>query len=257
MKEKMVLVFLVVLSFAGGFLVSWSIFLHGDSFQGRPQKTSEPSPKINLTARGTSVPEGAMKTHLVAVTEKGEGVVTPIWVKSEPGSGKILVDIEGLFFWVDTQYSMRLASLVAKDYLNITKENNLIYTISANASVVGGPSAGGPLTVATIAALGNRTLKEGVVMTGSVRPDGSIEQVGEILEKAKAAEKEGFETFLIPEGQLVQTRYSRVEECTQAGTFEICRTRYRSRKINIEERVDIEVKEVNNISQTVKYFFAS
>lgn len=254
MKHKIVLASMLILAFTAGVLSTW-IF----SFPGsEPEETPQEEPDVVMPQARRPAPEGAVKTYLVAVTEGGRGVVAPMWVKSEPGNGKILVDIESLFFWVDTQYSMRLSSMVAKDYLNITEEeNNLVYSINTNASIVGGPSAGGPLTVATIAALRNRSLRQDVIMTGSVQPDGSIGDVGGILEKAKAAESAGFKTFLIPEGQLVQTNYVRTRECSRMGGFEICRTNYEPRRFNVTDEVDMKVQEVSDIGQAVEYFIAS
>lgn len=261
LREKLVLILIITLSFVAGALVSSLISLHSGEVRGKEKlKERTNYTQINLTSFGPverAAPSG-VKTYLVAVTREGGGVVSPVWVKAEPGTGRILVDVENLLFWVDTQYSMRIAGNVAKNQLGISPaEYDLTYSILTNASLVGGPSAGAPLTLATMAALQNKSLKEDVIMSGSIQPDGSIGKVGGILEKAKAAEREGFEKFLVPEGQLTQVRYRQKEKCNEVGTFQICQTEYIPQKINVEEKVGIDLIEVQNISQAVNYFIAS
>lgn len=252
---------IVVLSFVAGVLVSFVISLQGGGFEEK-EKVKELTnyTEVNLTPFKSverSVPSG-VKAHLVAVTREGKGIISPVWINAKPGTGRILVDVENLLFWVDTQYSMRIAGKVAKEQLEIPPTKyDLTYFISTNASLVGGPSAGAPLTLATMAALQNKSLREEVIMTGSIQPDGTIGDVGGILEKAKAAEREGFKKFLVPEGQLTQTRYRRREKCNEVGTFQICQTKYVPKRINVEERVGIDVVEVKNISQALNYFIAS
>jgi uncharacterized protein len=75
---------------------------------------------------------------------------------------------------------------------------------------VDGPSAGAATTVATVAALENKTVKENVIITGTINEDGSIGPVGGIFAKAQAANEAGAELFLVPPGQSVQTLYREV-----------------------------------------------
>lgn len=126
--------------------------------------------------------------NLPAVDNDGNGVVASLKVDAMPGTGRVLTDINKIFFWIDTQNSIRIAETVAQ---NITKINisqiDLVYDIQTNASLIEGPSAGAGLTVATIAALENKKLDPEVMITGTINPDGTIGPVGGILEKAKAA----------------------------------------------------------------------
>lgn len=261
MRGKLLLISIVVLSFVAGALTSFLFSLQGEAFE-EEEKLREPAnyTKVNQTyfEPVERPPPLGVKTHLVAVTREGRGIISPVWVKAERGTGRILVDVENLLFWVDTQYSMRIAGKVAKEQLGIPPTKyDLTYSISTNASLVGGPSAGAPLTLATMAALQNQSLKEDVIMTGKINPDGTVGKVGGILEKARAAKREGFEKFLVPEDQLTQTRYKRRRECNEVGTFQICQTEYVSRRINVEEKVGINLVEVKNISQALNYFIAS
>lgn len=195
---------------------------------------------------------------LVAVDEEGNGVTADLSVVARAGEGRILVNIERLLFWVDTQYSMQVARKVAFDYLNISDDYastiDLIYTIKTNGTIVGGPSAGASLAVATIAALQNKTLREDTVITGRVDVDGSIKPVGEILAKALAAKEEGFSRFLIPAGQGEQVYYQKEESCELIGLMRICRIEYIPARISVEEEVDIDVIEVKDIAEVVEAF---
>jgi hypothetical protein len=63
---------------------------------------------------------------------------------------------------------------------------------------IDGPSAGGILTVGLLAALRGQDLLEGVTMTGTITPEGSIGPVGMVQTKIESAASAGFTTILIP-----------------------------------------------------------
>ena len=194
---------------------------------------------------------------LAAVDQNGNGIITPLVVEVKPGDGKILTNIEKILFWVDTQQSMQIAQQVAA---NITKVNvskyDLIFTLNSNATLVGGPSAGGALTVATIAALENKQIKSDVMMTGTINPDGTIGEVGGILEKAKAAKDVGAKLFLVPKGQGTQTYLKPEESCVQRSGFTFCTTKYTEVTVNIGKDAGISVIEVENVSEAMKYLIS-
>ncbi|MCD6367971.1 MAG: hypothetical protein J7L45_02690 [Candidatus Aenigmarchaeota archaeon] len=200
-----------------------------------------------------------VKTHLVAVDQNGNGVVTNLTVRAVPGKGKVLVDVESLLFWVDTQQSIQLAKRIAEKYLgkNITNLD-LTYTIDIpNATIVGGPSAGGAFTVATIAALENKTLRNDTIMTGTIEPDGSIGKVGGILAKARAAKEAGFKRILVPKGQANFIEYGKDEHCERYGSLTVCNVVYKPIKVDVGKEIGINVIEVSNITEAVKYFISS
>ncbi|MFH1400775.1 MAG: S16 family serine protease, partial [Nanoarchaeota archaeon] len=64
--------------------------------------------------------------------------------------------------------------------------------------VVGGPSAGGALTVLTIAVLGDLPLDNETVMTGTIQSGGLIGPVAGIKQKAMAAQRAGFKRVIVP-----------------------------------------------------------
>ncbi|MFB6088616.1 MAG: S16 family serine protease [Candidatus Aenigmatarchaeota archaeon] len=196
-----------------------------------------------------------ISTDLVAVDEKGEGVTAELEVLAEPGNGRTSVNIDKLFFWVDTQSSIRSAKRVATNYLNITGNRfNIVYTVNTDTTVVGGPSAGAMLAITTIKALQNESLKEKVTMTGTINQDGTIGPVGGILAKAYAAKEAGYETFLVPEGQGTRVYYEKSEDCREYKNLRVCSTDYEPKEMSIENEVGIDVEEVENIKEAMKYF---
>jgi len=190
-----------------------------------------------------------------AVDEEGNGVATTLDVQVVPGTGKALVNIDKILFWVDTQNSMRTARNVAEDVMEIDlSQSDIVYTITANASVVEGPSAGGALTVATIAALYGKYTNQTVMMTGTINHDGIIGPVGEVLEKAKAAKSIGAEIFLVPLTQSVEIKYENVRHCEKIGWADYCTIETVPQKKDIAEEVGITIVEVADINDALEYF---
>lgn len=195
--------------------------------------------------------------NLPAVDNQGNGVVAKLKVQAIAGEGRVLTNIDNLLFWVDTQYSIKVAEMVAE---NITgadlSDVDLIYTIETDASVIEGGSAGAALTIATIAVLQNKTLPSDVMVTGTINPDGTIGPVGAIFAKAKASKDVGVKIFLVPEGQGSQVNYIPEKKCEQVGPVTFCTTEYKPQKLDISKDVGIEVKEVSTINDALKYFIS-
>ena len=146
-----------------------------------------------------------------AVAETGSGLVgvmstITVTIQSN-GSGEVFVDTLPLA-QVDMQGSARLAvkvasALVKKDKNCSADPSNYDYffVVRTSAPIIGGPSAGAIMTVATISLLENWMMSETTVMTGMINPDGSIGHVGGIDKKIDAAYSVGATRFLIPKGQ--------------------------------------------------------
>ena len=194
--------------------------------------------------------------NLPAIDQDGNGVATPLKVELRTGNGKVLTNIDKLLFWIDTQYSIQTSKSVAESYTGIEADKfDLTYTIEGgNVTLIEGPSAGAALTIATIAALQNKTLRPNVMITGTINPDGTIGQVGSIIEKATAAKETGATIFLVPSGESVLTYLKPEENCTTLGTFYYCRTEYKEVSLNVEKETGIKVVEVSNINQAISYF---
>ncbi len=194
--------------------------------------------------------------YLPAVDEENNGVITTLVVEAVKGSGRTLVDIDNLLFWGDTQHSIRIAKNVAKNITGIdANKYDLVYNIYANASVIGGESAGAALTLATIAVLQNKSLREDIVITGTINHDGTIGPVLAILPKAKAAKAHNATIFLVPLLQSREITYETRKHCEDFGPTEFCTEEQVPKRVNISEEAGIEVIEVENIQDAMKYFF--
>jgi uncharacterized protein len=138
---------------------------------------------------------------LLTIGESGDktfGGTADAYLEVKYGSGRIYLDSFPLTK-LDTQISTRYANEIACDFLNMDCSHyDFFYTIRADSSIVGGPSASAPLTVLTIAALKKLDLRNDTVMTGTINSGGSIGPVGGTVKKAMAAQQKGFSRVLIP-----------------------------------------------------------
>ncbi|HPR41973.1 MAG TPA: ATP-dependent protease [Candidatus Methanofastidiosa archaeon] len=176
----------------------------------------------------------------VTTDENGDyvGVISEMSASVSEGDGSIFVETWPLSE-IDTQASARLAATVASEVCGVDLyDYNFYYTITSSSSVIGGPSAGGILTVATVAALNGWEVDTSVMMTGMINPDGTIGPVGGIYQKALAASEFGIKTFLVPEGQATVTYDGEVIDLTTYAP----------------ENWGMEVKEITDIYDAVYEF---
>jgi len=210
------------------------------------------------TIKMKGIPRGinnTVKILLPAVEEEGEG--TMAWLKLEinKGEGRTLLEIDDMLFWEDTQESIRTAKSLAEKITNIDASGyDIIYSFDANASKIEGPSAGPAMAVATAMILENKTINNSVVITGYLKEDGSIGRVADILAKAEAAKQSQVKLFLVPIGQKFQTKIENNKTCEQNILDTFCTTETVVRNVDIQEEVGIDVVEVGNISEALKYF---
>lgn len=148
----------------------------------------------------------------VAQTESGNvGVISTITVTIQSqGSGRVFVDTLPLTE-IDMQGSARLAVKVATALVENDKNSNVdpnvydyFFVVRTSSPIIGGPSAGGIMTVATVALLQGWNMSNNTVMTGMINPDGSIGPIGGITHKIDAANSVGATRFLLPKGQSTQ-----------------------------------------------------
>ncbi len=146
--------------------------------------------------------EASIKIAGVRQTSTGyEGMLSDLNVEVRDGKGRVFLDTMPLSE-IDTQASARLAREVACKTLVINCEDkDFFYIIRGDTPMIGGPSAGGAMTLATMAALSNKTVYNNILMTGTINPDGTIGQVSGIVEKIEAAYKDGKDLILLPVGQ--------------------------------------------------------
>lgn len=195
---------------------------------------------------------GVASANIVAASQQSDtGAIGEVKVEVVPGSGDVLIETNP-FVQADTQLSATKAKEVAEQYTGKSLENNnVIYTVEMNSTVVGGPSAGAAMTLATIAAMTDREVQEDAVITGTITESGRIGKVGEIPVKAYTAGSSGLESFYVPEGQSTQVNYEKVLETERRGFFTYRDVEYRPVTFNISsytrENFDMRTREVRNI----------
>ncbi len=203
-----------------------------------------------------------MYAPAVATTDSGYvGVISTVSVTIQNnGSGRVFVDTLPLT-QVDMQGSARLAvkvasTLVQNDETCKVDPNNFDYffVVRTSAPVIGGPSAGGIMTVATVSLLENWNIDNKTVMTGMINPDGSIGPIGGITHKIDAANSVGAERFLVPSGQMTYTEM--VAETETQGIWKRTVTKPVTRNV-AEYAMDnygMEVNEIEDINDALEYF---
>ncbi|NIA03259.1 MAG: hypothetical protein GWP12_01790 [Nitrospirae bacterium] len=181
-------------------------------------------------------------------TKYGEsGILLNATVIVTEGDGRVFVDTQP-YTQVDLQGSTRIAALVASDITGIDPSKyDFYYIIEITCPLIGGPSAGAALTVATIADIENWPLKKGVVMTGMINPDGSIGPVGGIPYKLDAVAENGATLFIVPEGQtevvIIETKFdhngSVIKKEENPITVDIVK-RGKKQNVDVVEAINIE-----------------
>jgi len=250
MTKQLTIIVLIAIGLAiAGIIIS--------NFQTETKITSvqNTSAQTGTSTESQQVNSKTITINIPAVDDQGNGVITKLKVQALSGEGRTLVNVDNLLFWVDTQYSIRTAKDVAQNITQINLSNvDLIYGIETNASVIEGESAGAALTIATVAAIQNKTVNQSVIITGTIYPNGSIGPIGGVIAKAKASKDVGASLFLVPEGQSVQVNYLPEQKCEKVGPINYCTTDYKQETINISKDIGIDVKEVSNIQEALKYF---
>ncbi len=209
-----------------------------------------------LTINGVSALEDGVLVPLVADRSSGdgeEGILLGAEVIVTNGTGHVFVDTNP-YTQVDLQGSARLAAMVASDVLGVDQKiYDFYYIIDISSPIIGGPSAGGALTVATIAAINNWSLKPDIVMTGMINPDGSIGPVGGIPFKLEAAAAENATLFLIPEGQSTVT-VTKTSSSSKGPLIIVGANEETVDVVELGKKLNVTVKEVNTIQEVVLAF---
>lgn len=202
--------------------------------------------------------EGVKTVFVPAIDSEGNGVLGKFEVQVIPGNGKTLTNIDHLLYFVDTQFSIQTAKAVAANITGVDiSKYNIAYDISVDfngTQVIGGPSAGAALAVATVAALENKNLNPEIMITGEINPDGTIGKVGGVPSKSKAAQMGGAKILLVPVGQGLKSSFKVDTSCERSGTFKICRTSYNEQPTLGVNEDGLIIREVGNIGEALKYF---
>ncbi len=142
---------------------------------------------------------------LLAVSESGQaGVTANLHLRIAPGTGNVFIEAEPVTK-LDTRISFKLAKEIACHSISAISEKcdnyDFFFRIDANASLLGGPSAGAAAAALTIAALDDASINQSVAVTGTINSGGLIGEVGGLKEKIDAAAKGGLSEVLIPDGE--------------------------------------------------------
>lgn len=158
---------------------------------------------IILLASLASAQTGSIK--LLAVSETPQGMVgsmADLHLDIQKGTGRIFIDTLPASK-LDTQITTRFARDMACKYLKIDcTKYDFFYTIKADSTIIGGPSAGGATAILTISLLGNIKLDESTVITGTINSGYLFGSVGGVRQKIDAAADAGLKKVLIPETEV-------------------------------------------------------
>ncbi len=154
--------------------------------------------------------ESGRRVHVahygLGVDENDKGIVFPIEVEIiGAGDGRISVNVSDVQFETTFQDAVRTAAAVASEYTGVPlSDKDIIITLvndSDSLIKVDGPSAGALLAVMIAAGLQEKQLDRSVLVTGTIRSDGTIGRVGGLSGKADAADAFGADKLLVPRGQ--------------------------------------------------------
>lgn len=198
----------------------------------------------------------SVEMPIVAVDNRGEGVIGKLVTTAKPGTGLVLVNINNVLAQYDTQLSGRTAAKAASNFTQIDLQKwDIIYTIIVDANVIEGPSAGGVMALSVVAALENRTVNHSVAMTGTINEDGTLGPAGGIKAKATVAKENDVTLFLVTANQSYDTSRKSETECSDINGTNYCEVKYKETKINFSDELGINIVEVNNIEEAAQYFF--
>lgn len=242
---KVLLFLFLVVATIGIFMIGVSI--------GKTAPRTEEQKLTSLNSLG----EKQVVSKIVAIDNNGKGAFAELLTEIRPGTGLVLVNINDLLADFNTQYSARVAALAAKNYTKIDLSNlDIIFNIETNANVIGGQSAGSTMAMSVIAGLLNKTLRQDVIMTGSVGADGKIGEAGAIKEKAIAAKEANATLFLVPAGTSTEVKsYKKEKTCGDFEDYEYCEIRYVEDKRNLGNDIRLEIIEVSTIEEAIEYLF--
>jgi uncharacterized protein len=273
--KKLLMVSGVLLMLAAILLVSNIYTLY--YFTGRENLTS----KVPLQMSGNSVPQiqatqnanapgisaakdafavtgGGMSIPIVAVSNNGSGVMSSLTLRLIPGSGQVLVNTNP-FVEPDLQFSVNSAVDEARNITGYNSNEDFIFTYySPDAQLIGGGSAGAATAILSLATFENKPLKKDAVITGTINEDGTIGEIGGVVEKAQAVGEAGYKYFLVPAGQSTVTEYEpKVTKFSRYG-YTFYRETYTTKTIDLKayakEHWNLDVVEVSSLQDAIPYF---
>ena len=205
-----------------------------------------------LLVLATSVSAQTQKQYtlkLLAVQESANGTLSgsgaDLFLELKEGSGRVFLDTYPIPK-MDTQISTRFAKEIACHQYNLPcHKYDFIYTIKAQSSIIGGPSAGAAIAALTTIAVLDLGYHNGdTAITGTINSGGIIGPVGGTKEKLEAAAQLDLKKVLIAKGTVIQL--SDLQNDTDENTTEYFNlTQYAA------ENLSIEVVEVSDLDEVI------
>lgn len=197
---------------------------------------------------------------LLSVTEYSNGSMVGdlayLDLQIRPGSGSVFLDSFPATR-IDTQVSARMANEIAceKSHYGCSLYD-FFYTIRAEASTIGGPSAGAAITILTLSALEDAPLKDKLAVTGAISSGGIIMPVDGIKEKVDAADRNGYDLVIIPK-LAISPEINDTNSTNKTTDFfkPLVNSDFKDNKINIFEAITLE--EAFQMATKDKYVFDS
>ncbi|WP_131159399.1 S16 family serine protease [Aeropyrum pernix] len=157
--------------------------------------------------------QASCESIIVAVSSSGEGATGRLIVTVRyPGEGRVYISTSPAS-QLDTLGSARVAAFAASLAAGVDMSSlDFYYVLESKSIVVGGPSAGLAMALATYSLLTTGSCPDGYAATGMILPDTSVGPVGGLKEKLEAAASSGAKVFLIPHGQEKYTYIARKVE---------------------------------------------
>ena len=186
---------------------------------------------------------------LLAVQENTNGTLSgsgaDLFLELKEGSGRVFLDTYPIPK-MDTQISTRFAKEIACHQYNLPcHKYDFIYTIKAQSSIIGGPSAGAAIAaLTTIAVLDLEYHNGDTAITGTINSGGIIGPVGGTKEKLEAAAQLDLKKVLIAKGTAIPL--SSLQNDSDENTTEYFNlTQYAA------ENLSIKVVEVSDLDEVI------
>ncbi len=153
---------------------------------------------------------------VMAVDENNKGHLIPLEVIIKSGKGNLFLNVANVLVDETLQSSAQTAILVARSVSGKSLSDkdvliNIEATVQEQKVSISGGSAGAAMTLAAIAAMQNKTIRNDVFITGTIREDHTIGRIGAPMAKALAAKENGAVMFLVPAGQLSEVGDAGIE----------------------------------------------
>jgi uncharacterized protein len=192
-----------------------------------------------------SAESGHMKLLAVSDTENGQvGGIADLYLEVEPGSGRVFLETFPLTR-VDTQISTRFAKEIACDFADIDcTRYDFFYTITADSSIIAGPSAGAAISILTFSLISDVKLDDEVAITGTINSGGLVGPVGGLRAKVEAADRAGIKKVLIPIGESISQNQSSLNVSTNS-TFDL---------EELRKNHDLDIIEVTTLDEALFEF---